>query len=234
MKRNYSYFIVKPDGIRYLDEICKEIEKEFESIIYYTIDDFYDITKKLNFKNYEEKGEKFAKSFESYLYGERQIFGNKGLLVLIGDRRMSQQELADKVFQMKLDLRSKYQNDNIAIATNYEQEEVDEKNYLKIISETGEQKDPRVLKGLGNHRISDLNTIHSPSPTIEDTVLELRILDEENIITEQNRIIPEIMEKIKKYNTLNITKDMREESYQGEIGPNISGFYSSQIEELEI
>ena len=26
MKRSYSYFIVKPDGIRYLDEILEDLE----------------------------------------------------------------------------------------------------------------------------------------------------------------------------------------------------------------
>lgn len=55
MKRNYSYFIVKPDGIRYINEICKKIEEEFESVIYYNLDEFDDIDKKLNYENYEKK-----------------------------------------------------------------------------------------------------------------------------------------------------------------------------------
>ena len=67
VKRNYSYFIVKPDGMRYIDDICKRIEEEFESAIYYNVEDFDSITKKLNYKNYINKGEKFKKSFESYL-----------------------------------------------------------------------------------------------------------------------------------------------------------------------
>ena len=30
MKRSYSYFIVKPDGIRYLDEILEDLEGKFQ------------------------------------------------------------------------------------------------------------------------------------------------------------------------------------------------------------
>lgn len=28
-KRNYSYFIIKPDGVRHIDEILEELEQEF-------------------------------------------------------------------------------------------------------------------------------------------------------------------------------------------------------------
>ncbi len=233
MKRSYSYFIIKPDGIRYIDDICKEIENEFESIIYYNLDDFADITRKLNYKNYEQKGENFKKIYDEYLYGVNQIFGNKGLLILLGDTRISQQELVEKVYEKKIELRKKYINENVGIATNYEPEKAKKKNYIRIIEEDGTQKNPRIMKELGNHRISDLNTIHSPDPNIEDTIAELKIIDEQNIITEENRIIPEIMNKIKKYKTLNITEDMKEETYEGEIGPNISGFYKSEIEQME-
>ena len=40
MKRSYSYFIVKPDGIRYLDEILNDLEGKFQEIKYYAVDDF--------------------------------------------------------------------------------------------------------------------------------------------------------------------------------------------------
>ena len=234
MKRNYSYFIVKPDGMRYIDDISKRIEEEFESVIYYNVEDFNSITKKLNYKNYINKGEKFKKSFSSYLYGLNQIFGNKGLLILLGESRISQEELAKKVYNLKMELREKFVNNNIGIATNYNVEETKNKNYIKLISENGEQKKPRILNELGNHRINDLNIIHSPDPDVEDTLTELKIIVGNDLIKEENRIIPEIMNKINKYKTLNITKDMKEKGYEGEIGPNISGFYENEIEDLEL
>ena len=47
MKRSYSYFIVKPDGIRYLDEILEDLEGKFQEIKYYAADDFESLIKKL-------------------------------------------------------------------------------------------------------------------------------------------------------------------------------------------
>lgn len=46
MKRSYSYFIVKPDGIRYLDEILNDLEGKFQEIKYYAVDDFESLIKK--------------------------------------------------------------------------------------------------------------------------------------------------------------------------------------------
>ena len=40
VQRHYSYFLVKPDGIKRLDEICDEIEKKFQSVMYYAVEDF--------------------------------------------------------------------------------------------------------------------------------------------------------------------------------------------------
>ena len=68
MKRSYSYFIVKPDGIRYLDEILNDLEGKFQEIKYYAVDDFESLIKKLYHKHYEKKGSDFAKSYASYLY----------------------------------------------------------------------------------------------------------------------------------------------------------------------
>ena len=61
MKRSYSYFIVKPDGIRYLDEILNDLEGKFQEIKYYAVDDFESLIKKLYHKHYENKGERLFK-----------------------------------------------------------------------------------------------------------------------------------------------------------------------------
>lgn len=45
MKRSYSYFIIKPDGIRYLDEILNDLEGKFQEIKYYAVDDFESLIK---------------------------------------------------------------------------------------------------------------------------------------------------------------------------------------------
>ncbi len=227
MKRSFSYFVLKPDGIRYIDDICETIEGRFDNVIYYYIEDFEDIIKKLYHKHYEEKGEKFAGSFESYLYGLKEIFGNKALLMLIGDRS-SQKELAQKVFNTKIEIREKYGNDNIGIVTNHKGNEQSKKLYIRLIDEKGEQSKTRILSDLGYYRISDMNTIHCPDPDVEITAEELNIIYREGVLNPDTVISKEIMDNVKKYKTLNIESDLREQAHKRKVvsklqrQPNIS------------
>ena len=47
-----------------------------------------------------------------------------------------------------------------------------------------------------------------------------------------NNMIPRpIIENMKKYATANFQKDMKEEGYEGEVQPNISGFIQKEIED---
>lgn len=173
MKRNYSYFIIKPDGIRFLDDICNTIEQRYQSVRYYAIDDYEEIIKKLYYKHYKSKGEKFAKSFEAYLYGLREVFGNNAIMALVADSTGEYGELMQSIYQTKLQIRDRYVNNNIGIITNYGD---GQKNYIRIVSEEGLEQQPRIMKGLGTHRISDINIIHCPDANREDTLRELNIL----------------------------------------------------------
>lgn len=89
--KHYSYFIVKPDGI----------------------------IKQLYHKHYEEKGEKFKKSFESYLYGLSELFGNEAVLILVSDGRKTYQELMELTYKTKMKIREQYMNKNLAFVTDY-------------------------------------------------------------------------------------------------------------------
>lgn len=173
MKRNYSYFIIKPDGMRFLDDICNTIEQSYQSVRYYAIEDYEDIVKKLYYKHFENKGEKFVKSFEAYLYGLKELFGNYAIMVLVADSTKEYEELMQSVYDTKLEIRDRHVNNNIGIVTNHGD---GQKNYIRFISEEGEEKQPRIMKGLGTHRISDINIIHCPDPSREDTLKELSIL----------------------------------------------------------
>lgn len=54
-KRLYSYFIIKPDGIRFVEEINKELNDNFNCVKYFKIDDFSNIIKKLYFRHYQKR-----------------------------------------------------------------------------------------------------------------------------------------------------------------------------------
>lgn len=228
MKRSYSYFIVKPDGIRYLDEILNDLEGKFQEIKYYAVDDFESLIKKLYHKHYENKGSGFAKSYASYLYGIREIFGNKALLVLVGDREKTYEELSNDIFTEKTLIRQKYVNNNVGIITNLGDERV---NYIRYVDQKGNLKKPRILNGMGNIRISDMNIIHSPDPNEATTKEELQIIINSGILQDKNLLTPDTIKKIREYGTFNFFNDMKKDDYQGNIGPDISGFIKSEIDE---
>lgn len=228
MKRSYSYFIVKPDGIRYLDEILEDLEGKFQEIKYYAVDDFESLIKKLYHRHYEQKGSDFAKAYASYLYGIREIFGNKALLVLVGDREKTYEELSNDIFAEKTLIRQKYINNNVGIITNLGDEQV---NYVRYVDKRGKLKEPRILNGIGNIRINDMNIIHSPDPDEATTKEELQIIINSGILQDKNLLTPDTIKKIREYGTFNFFNDMKKDDYQGNIGPDISGFIKSEIDE---
>ena len=228
MKRSYSYFMIKPDGMRFLDNICDTIEQRYSSVRYYAVDDYIEITKKLYYKHYQNKGEKFAKSFDAYLYGLTELFGNQAIMILVADHNRNFEELTQSVYDTKNEIRDKYVNHNIGIVTNYGN---GNQNYIKFISEEGKEETPRIMKELGNHRISDMNIIHSPDANKEETLKELNILSQAGILDDKNRILLDMMQQMRKYQTAKFQNDMREPGYQGEIGPDISGFVKKEIKQ---
>lgn len=228
MKRSYSYFVIKPDGIRFLDDICNTIEQKYQNIKYYAIEDFETTIKRLYHKHFEKKGEKFEKSFQAYLYGVRELFGNYAIMVLVADSTREYEELMQSVYRTKFEIREKYVNNNIGIVTNYGDVQ---KNYVKIISEDGTEQTPRIMNTLGTHRISDMNIIHCPDPNREDTLGELNILLQSGVIDDKNMIMQQMMQQMRKYQTAKFQEDMREKGYEGGIQPDISGFIKSEIEQ---
>ena len=227
VKRNYSYFIIKPDGTRFLDEICHTIEHRYQSVRYYAIEDFKETIKKVYYKHFERKGENFKQSFQSYLYGIREIFGNYGIMVLLADSTGQYDELMQSVYRTKMEIREQYVNNNIGIVTNYGDWE---RNYIKMMSEDGQEQTPRIMNTLGTHRISDLNIIHCPDPNKEDTLKELNILLKSGVIDDKNMITEQMMQQMRRYQTASFQKDMRTKGYEGAIQPDISGFIKSEIQ----
>ena len=223
---HYSYFLVKPDGVKFLDKICEDIEKKYESVRYYAVSDFENIIKKLYHKHYEKGGEKFANSFQSYLYGLREMFGNEAVLILVGDNKRTYEELMKSVLDTKFGIRDKYVNNNVGIVTNYG----DRTEYIKIVSSDGIKK-TRIMNEEGSYRISDMNILHCPDSIKSETLDELGILIDEGIIDDKNLITYDMIRMMKRYQTANFQRDMREQGYIGETKPDISGWVKGNIRE---
>lgn len=226
MQRHYSYFLVKPDGIKRLDEICAEIEHKFQAVQYYYIEDFAKTTKKLYQQHYTTKGKEFAESFGSYLYGLQELFGNKTILALVADTTNSYEELVRRVYETKIQIRKKYVNNRVGIITDYGTRN---KNYVRFLSDKGELKKPRIMQEYGNYRVNNMNVIHSPDADIHITLEELKMLVEEGIIEEENLITRDRLMKMRKYKTVEFQEETKEPGYQRVLGPDISSFVKAQI-----
>ena len=230
MKRLYSYYLIKPDGIRFIDEICSTIEKNFSATKYYVVENFEETIKELYHKHYTERGENFANSYESYLYGVKELFGNQSIIALVADKSDSYETFVKRIHQIKIELRKTYSNDNIGVITNYG---TGKKNYVRFISQDGTKSIPRIMENLGNHRINNLNIIHSPDADVKVTLEELNILLASGIIDDKNMITADILNKMRKYKTVTFQNDMKEPDYEGQIQPDISGFTKMEIKRLE-
>lgn len=229
-KSHYSYFLVKPDGIRFLDDLCQIVESRFGNVRYYAVEDFEATIKKLYHKHYETKGKKFSDSFDAYLYGLRELFGNETVLMLVSDSDKSYEELMQGVFNTKNEIRQKYVNNKVGIVTNHGNEN---ESFIRFLSQTGVEKKPRIMNELGNYRISDLNTIHSPDPSFEDTITELQILASAGIIDDKNLITKSMLDNMRRYRTSSFQEDMKKPGYEGEIKPDISGFIRRELDDFD-
>ena len=103
---NYSYFLIKPDGIRYLKEIDEIINsKKFDRIIYFAVNDWEKVQKDLYEEHYKKKD--FADSYQAFVEAEKNLFGNRGIIILVSKKEGTYQELMDKVLSTKLEIRKR-------------------------------------------------------------------------------------------------------------------------------
>ena len=225
MKRNYSYFIIKPDGIRFFDKIHQKFKDNFQEIRYFRIEDFERVIKKLYFRHYENKGNKFADSFEQYLYASKSIFGNEALFAIVADQSKEDYEsFRKKVYDVKVSIREDFENPNVSLFSNQNNNVL--ANYVKIISPNGEEMKQIYSGKKGNYRISKLNVIHCPDSDLQSTFEELKILCDEGVINENNLLGVQSIEELLRFKTIT--------GYQvndKEHKPNISSFVVNDIME---
>lgn len=223
MKRNYSYFIIKPDGIRFINKIFEKFNENFNEIRFFRIENYESVIKKLYFRNYQTKGEKFAKSFEQYLQASRSIFGKEALLAIVADPNNNDYDIfRQKVYDIKMAIREEFMDLNVCLVSNENIEE--SKNYIKIVNLNGEEIKSIYSGKIGNYRINRLNVIHCPDTDLQSTCEELRILCDLGVINEKNLLGNKNIEELLKYGTLNGF-----EPNDKEHKPNISDFVVHDI-----
>lgn len=225
MKNMYSYFLVKPDGIRFLPEIIEQLESEFQSIRYFKVEDFSQTIKSLYYKHYEKKGNQFAQAYEQYLYGLNELFGNQALVALVSNQEKEDYtDFCKRVLDLKIKIRNEYANNNVGVITNFANKDENSTNIIQIIDENGQKEKQRIFKGKGNYRINDLNVIHCPDADVNTTVEELKILCQKGIIDDRNMIGRQEIEHAIKYKSI-----YESEANINEPKPDIAGFLKDEI-----
>ena len=230
INRHYSYFLIKPDGIRKLREISQYIEeKEFDRIIYFAVNDWERLQKDLYEEHYKKEG--FADSYQAFIEAEKNLYGNKAIALLVASERGSYQELMDKVYQSKLDIRRKLAY-KIGLVTISDEQDKNKANKILLSEKQG-----RVLKSPKRfdnehkkYRLSHLDVIHCPDPKKEVNLEELRKLFNQGVIKDENIISNELLRNIVKYKTAEFLQDQYENQI---VTSNYTGHISNEIEEDE-
>ena len=220
-KRNYSYFIIKPDGIRFFDKIHDKLSSEFDTIKYFYIDDYRDLTRFVYAKHFKEKGESFSKGYYTYLDSLVSLYGNHALLAMIAvDReKESFDSLKRRVFDTKQALRKELIDPNVAIVSNTPTS--GKQNRIMVVDEDGKEIRQRLFTKPGNYRINKFDVIHSPDLEEESTNQEIKMLVAAGVINYTNLIDSQSLREILKFKTLEgfegnkiFSKILEEEQYR--------------------
>lgn len=196
--RHYSYYIVKPDGIRHFKEIYSSLEKMFkrmESVRFFKIDDYSRIMKKLYYKLFQIYPEIFPEAFNSFKMGINSLYGNEGILIIMSELHQSEKEYEEfrkKILKTKLEIRDKIMDPNVRL--------------LEKISDSSSLDGDSIVYLEGNkYRIEirkALSRLHCPEDNQEETESELKILLESGIISNANMLGAIDIEHVIKYGSI--------------------------------
>lgn len=224
--RRYSYYIIKPDGIRFLDKIINELTEYFKSssIKFFKIDDYSSIQKKLHYKLYDKHPDSFPEIMDSNMRGVNCIYGNEGILILLSEFINNKQEYTnflDKISKFKEKIRNETMNNDTFLFTRLS-------NDSKL---TGE----RIINFQGELRRVDipgtLSRIHCSDHCRDDIYNDLKILLDSGIISNKNMLGPDDINHAKSYASIAGFNSSRGSD---EPRPDIAGFVAGEIWNKEI
>lgn len=207
---NMSYFLFKPDAEKKFGEMREYIENKFPKVRYFAVTNWSDTIKKLYYKHYETKGEKFSDMFEPFLASVNELYGNYAIIAVVKDDDIPKEELVKRVFETKQTLRNKYSKpESLGIISNTaSMPEVKQHrrilNKVEVTDFEGKRKKTKYMNGPGEYRIHFLNYIHSPDDSTEENDKEMLILAENNLLSAKNLMTKEQIDFVSKYKTFEI------------------------------
>lgn len=177
-----SYFIIKPDGLRHIKNIYSFIESFINScdrVYFYKIDNYSELIKKLYYKLFTIKEMEFDKKFDYLTEALKSLYGNKAILVIMYKNNKSEEDyikFINEIYKLKYEIRENFVNKDIRIM---------------IKTNSDEQLNDSIIFNDENYFVALsklLSIIHCPEPNIEETMTELRILFEDGVICNNNKV----------------------------------------------
>ena len=169
---NFSYLLIKPDGIPHLKEIIEKLDKEsLGNTAYYKVNNWSEIQKNLYEEHYKKKG--FSQIYDDFIEREIELYGNSGMLILLGNKTLNRDEFMQKVLEFKKYIRVEFENKEQVLSEKNPQE-VDGQNYT-------------IDRGKV-YRIFKFDLLHCPDPDISTTLYELKKIYKKGIIKVENKV----------------------------------------------
>ena len=202
--KKYSYMIVKPNGEKHFSEIVWTIrERDFTIEGMFAINDYEHVNILLHPE--KEKHKYIVPINKVY----KDFYCNMAILILVSKENISYRKLVMEIVQLKLEIRARYDYNYIATILDISKMGMQYNGeVVKIISKSQEEVSKQKMNEKGTYLIISINELHSPDCSIENTINELTLLLDNEIIAEDNRITIEIINKIEKYGVFSFLQDL--------------------------
>lgn len=229
-KRHYSYFMIKPDGIKYLSEIEEELKNKFTHFMYFAVDDWETTQKDIYEEHYKKSGKKFADSYQAFINSEKTLYGNNAIAVLVSSRE-NYDDLMEKVLQTKLEIRERL-GYKVGLVTTQNADNENAPNQVVIMENDGTIKRAKRFDENKRYRLSHLDVIHCPDANKKTTLSELEKLKNQDIINDKNLLSEKLIDNIKKYKSGEFIHDRNLKENQL-VTADYSGYINKITEEDE-
>ena len=227
-EEKYSFLIVKPNGVRHLETYVKALkENDFKIIAFFAIKDFASINVELH--NSKKKLRHIIPINSMF----KTFFGNYGILILISKTHITFEDFVNEVCDFKVDIRKQFVRTDLAYVFDISSLIGDQQNQvIKIFDKNGNEVPKREMNQKGTFKVYSVNSLHSPDPTVDATIKEMRILAKRGIFDKKNIIPIQIINKMIFYETFAFMKDMWESKTKGEILPLVFFVYKQFTKQL--
>jgi len=204
-----NYFMIKPDGAKYLNEVMEMLETENIKVFFFALRDWERVASIL-YDAHMEWTPNFSKIFKAYANVLRELYTNMGIVGVVID---TDPEINNKLFNLKCKVRANHRNGQFIVLSDFCKmggREIEDlpKTTFEVITESGKKVKIKGINTKGFHSVHDLNILHCPDPVDKKIERELKVLSSSGVLDKGNILTPKILKEIIHYETFNFIKDL--------------------------